>query len=701
MKNICVFVIVTLVTGAASAQVREWNNPAGGFWMQPQNWAGSDVPNSPTESARLGTLAAPYIVRFESGTNSLFDLFVGGKSTLVIEPTASQGSARFELDGQSLVNEGLIELSPGRGRSASMYFRNGATLTGGGVLRLREGTYIMSNYLSTLTNASGHTIAGAGGLLSPFINDGTVVADRPGGQLGLSYDDSFYTSYRNNAAIVATSGGILTLNGAWITQAESGVIRAEGGVIRSYNDATITGGSLEAVNGGEIHFLKYGGKLTNVTLRGNITVDPIGELRFASRITNLGTLTTDASTGPASSHIYIESTCTLDGDGEIVLSTTPGGVYFANIYAARTLTHSAEHTIRGNGILTGTFTNHGTITADVAGGDFTIRNGTLLNHGVISSRNGSNLSFLSMNVTGQPGSQLSIIGGGEIRLHSTSMMDVTLQATSPSRVIAQSGTQTFRRVVFAGEMEVLSGVSVDIAESFQNSGRLLVNSDGGSNPARITLQEGSSLGGSGWVHLNAPTDSPGRAFIRIPSGSAANLPGHTITGQGSIAGNLVNRGVLSPGDGIGTIEHKAGTYSQIAEGELEIEVGDGASDLFGGLSAKVLGGRLSVRAFEGFEFHSCRKIIIITGSSITGEFSEIVLPPVRIGSLRVHRTATSLELWFDPADSNGDGFRDQADYTAFVDAFETGSGDSADFNGDGFVDLFDYADFVAAFETGC
>jgi uncharacterized membrane protein YgcG len=57
-----------------------------------------------------------------------------------------------------------------------------------------------------------------------------------------------------------------------------------------------------------------------------------------------------------------------------------------------------------------------------------------------------------------------------------------------------------------------------------------------------------------------------------------------------------------------------------------------------------------------------------------------------------------------PADFNGDGFVDFADYDDFVACFEgfwCAPGTSADFNGDGFIDMFDYDDFVAMFEEGC
>jgi hypothetical protein len=52
------------------------------------------------------------------------------------------------------------------------------------------------------------------------------------------------------------------------------------------------------------------------------------------------------------------------------------------------------------------------------------------------------------------------------------------------------------------------------------------------------------------------------------------------------------------------------------------------------------------------------------------------------------------------ADMNADEFVDFFDYTAYVEAFETGAS-AADSNRDGFIDFFDYDAYLAAFESGC
>jgi hypothetical protein len=52
------------------------------------------------------------------------------------------------------------------------------------------------------------------------------------------------------------------------------------------------------------------------------------------------------------------------------------------------------------------------------------------------------------------------------------------------------------------------------------------------------------------------------------------------------------------------------------------------------------------------------------------------------------------------ADFDNSGFVDNADYDAFVEAFET-TGAGCDLNGDGFVDFFDYDRYVEVYVSGC
>lgn len=53
-----------------------------------------------------------------------------------------------------------------------------------------------------------------------------------------------------------------------------------------------------------------------------------------------------------------------------------------------------------------------------------------------------------------------------------------------------------------------------------------------------------------------------------------------------------------------------------------------------------------------------------------------------------------------PADLNGDGFVDFADYLEFLNLYEA-QDPRVDFNGDGFVDFLDYLEFLNLYEAGC
>ncbi len=72
-----------------------------------------------------------------------------------------------------------------------------------------------------------------------------------------------------------------------------------------------------------------------------------------------------------------------------------------------------------------------------------------------------------------------------------------------------------------------------------------------------------------------------------------------------------------------------------------------------------------------------------------------------VGSMQNEVGRLTMCVWYETtADFDGSNFVDTDDFTAYVQAFESGDG-NADFDRSGFVDTDDFSAFVTAFEAGC
>jgi outer membrane autotransporter protein len=101
--------------------------------------------------------------------------------------------------------------------------------------------------------------------------------------------------------------------------------------------------------------------------------------------------------------------------------------------------------------------------------------------------------------------------------------------------------------------------------------------------------------------------------------------GGTLTGIGTIRGNVINSGVVSPGNPFGTLTIQ-GNYTQTNSGIFHLEIGGLAPGDFGVLAVTgqaTLGGTLQLVRTGNFQFQPGDKVVFLTANSIAGSFSTI------------------------------------------------------------------------------
>jgi autotransporter-associated beta strand protein len=120
--------------------------------------------------------------------------------------------------------------------------------------------------------------------------------------------------------------------------------------------------------------------------------------------------------------------------------------------------------------------------------------------------------------------------------------------------------------------------------------------------------------------------------------------GGKLSGTGTIAGNVLNRGIVSPGDSPGTL-HLGGNYSQGSDGTLEIEIASLLSfDRLMVAGTASLDGTLDV-ILDGYTGHVGDIFTILTSSGLIGNFGTFDLPTLDNGLFFTEsRTANNVLL---------------------------------------------------------
>jgi uncharacterized protein with beta-barrel porin domain len=102
--------------------------------------------------------------------------------------------------------------------------------------------------------------------------------------------------------------------------------------------------------------------------------------------------------------------------------------------------------------------------------------------------------------------------------------------------------------------------------------------------------------------------------------------GGTLIGTGTISGNVINSGVISPGNPFGTLTIR-GNFTQTGNGIFRLELGGTAPGDFGQLAVTgraSLNGTLQLVRVGSFQFMPGDKLVFLTAGSVTGSFSSVI-----------------------------------------------------------------------------
>jgi autotransporter-associated beta strand protein len=116
--------------------------------------------------------------------------------------------------------------------------------------------------------------------------------------------------------------------------------------------------------------------------------------------------------------------------------------------------------------------------------------------------------------------------------------------------------------------------------------------------------------------------------------------GGKLGGTGTIAGNVTNNGIVSPGDSPGTL-HVGGNYFQTNGGTLQIEIASLFSfDQLMVSGTAALDGTLVV-SLDGYTGHAGDSFTILTSSGLSGNFLNLGLPELSNGLFFTERIASN------------------------------------------------------------
>lgn len=417
------FAVVTGICAPAAAQSIQWNwngfdTP---FWSLATNWNPVDVPDALNETATIG-MAGTYMVDLNMSptiqhlliTNPTATLRILGGRTLtvtewngvtnqgtiiadgstsivgalinygtfvnyfainsivgpVINDAVSpqgiriRGPSSLELFGPTVMNSGTIHLNYNdfSGDPAYLHFKANTLIDGTGEVVMGRFSRLTTAAGVTLTQGAGHVIRGTGNIGAQLVNEGVVSADDPINWLTLDGNPK-----TNNGMIVADDDCRLDIFGLFeITQDDDGTILADGGTVlfKSMSATppvlTVNGGRLETQNGGIIKTASSSTMLRDVTLFGDLDVDFGTSILLAGGgVNNIGTIRVDPTAHATFTHCVFVDDSELSGPGALIL----GRAFYARLFVDPGFvgTNGPGHTIRGNGVLRGSFVNNGTI----------------------------------------------------------------------------------------------------------------------------------------------------------------------------------------------------------------------------------------------------------------------------------------------------------------------------------------------------
>ena len=496
---------------------------------------------------------------------------------------------------------------------------------------------------NTLINAVGAAVYGDNSTSWTVTNDGSLKGTTDGVSLKSS------STVTNNGVISASAGAAVYLaNGGTVQNQAAGTMSGTYGVLGKNAAVTVT-------NAGTMGFvdLEAGGTVTNqaggtITGAGDMGVYITGD---TGTVTNGGTITASVPIGGV-------SVVTLEDGGTVTnqaSGTIVGGV---TIVGSGTLTNAGIINNGGVTISTGSLTNQsgGSIVGTTNGVIFTAGPGTVTNAGTIASANagvagvqledgGSVSNQSGGSITGGKYGVLVSNGPGAVTNAGTisgSTASVEFQGTGANTLTLLGGsTLTGDAVgstaVGATNALILQGAKGSANNNFDNFNTLTVSATGSwalngvSTIGTTTVSTGDLIVGDA-NHLGAKLTST----VSVDKGA-------TLSGHGTIVGDVTNNGTVQPGGSIGSLTIN-GNFSQGSKATLAIEVSPTASSQLLVTGSATLDGTLQLVTDAGV-YRDGQQFHFLTAGSISGAFTTLTATnglPFSVSGTATTETATLL-----------------------------------------------------------
>ncbi|HEV3342661.1 MAG TPA: hypothetical protein VG125_19975, partial [Pirellulales bacterium] len=427
----------------------------------------------------------------------------------------------------------------------------------------------------------------------------------------------------NDSGTASWSGGAMTESGTTnfdgTTTISGSPIIASGHTIGGTGATTFATGTLGVAAGGATVDFVAGafdwtggtinasfGTLTNAST-GFMTLSGTGNLFLVGTLDNAGTITQVAAS--SANTLFFDSGAALNNSGlydvqenGTALNTNGGAGWAFNNLAGGTLRKSGPAT-SGTATVAVPFSNAGTVS---------VTSGTLAIPSDATDISGGTLT----------GGAWSVAGTGALSLDSGAAV-TTIGV--PASVILDGSSASFAS---------LAGLATnDGSFTIQNGYNLTTTAGTFSNAGAVTIGTSSTLAGpSGFSYVQSGASSSttlaGGTLDPAMQANSIQINAGTLTGYGTIVGNVTNSGTVAPGilpNNFNINLTITGSYTQTASGTLAIELG--GYQLAGSYSqlvvqnAATLGGTLSVTTVNGFTPTVGQFFTAITYASVTGDFA--------------------------------------------------------------------------------
>ena len=452
---------------------------------------------------------------------------------------------------------------------------SGGTLTGTGSLEAMAGLKFGSSNATTLALAGGFSLIndaaarGLTGALTLQVSDGSTITNKSGATL---------TFVSTTSASIVNNGG----------SPSGGTLINQGTVDLSAFDSSTATIGIPITNSG--------------TIRSSY-----GTLSISAGGTFSGTSIFDSANGniafPAGS-ASIPSGATFSGAGKYLVNG--GTVAFGGTFSATGLLRidsgqinfNVPATLRSLLITGGTLGGTGAVVVNNA---TTWTGGTMTGAGSTEAKGGLTLGSNSGGVA----SQLALTSGRSLindaaGTTGTSGFGFSLVGDYTSSITNASGAT----------LTLGSSSSITNLSSFGNAGT-------------VTIGSGSTLAAASYTQSAGTTTLNGGA---LTASTTAAINGGTLSGTGTITGNVTNAGQVLPG-GAGTagVLNIVGNYSQTSAGALTLDIGGSTSgsqyDLLAISGAATLAGTLNVNRLNSYTPSPSTAFLPLTFASKTGDFS--------------------------------------------------------------------------------